>query len=220
MTVIRVKMRTLRRWTIIRHRIFSLKLFVFIIFVDSFLFYSMLSYAMRSCRLSLLLCVLPNWLMIPLRCRDWRRLTLVHSGSLRCHTLPVFLIRCVSRVHCFGRGLIIIVSLRIVLSEIRTDADRFIIRLPGLLPSGVLGVKRRLLRLCSTTFVGSWRQGTCLISICSILSLVILARLLILALDLRQHVASIVGFPAAVFLLLPLLSHLGAFIAWLGQSIS
>ena len=160
MTLIRVQMRTLRRWTIIRHRIFSLKLFVFIIFIDSFLFNSMFSHAMRSRRLPLLLCILPNWLMISLRCRDGRRLTLIHSGPLRRHTLPVFLIRCVSRVHCFGRGLIIIVSLRIVLSEIRTDADRFIIRLPGLLPSGVLAVKRWLLRLCSTTFVGSWRQGT------------------------------------------------------------
>ena len=157
MTLIRVQMRTLWWGAIIRNGIFSLKLLVFIIFVYSFLFNSMLSYAMRSRRLPLLLRVLPNWLMISLRCRDWRRLTLVHSGPLRCHTLPVFLIPCVRRIHYFDWGFIIIVSLRIVLSEIRTDADRFIIRLPGLLPSGVLGVKRRLLRLCSTNFVGSWR---------------------------------------------------------------
>ena len=123
MTLIRVQMRTLWRWAIIRNGIFSLKLFVFIIFVDSFFFNSMLSYAMRSRRLPLLLRVLPNWLMISLRCRDWRRLTLVHSGPLRRHTLPVFLIRCVSRVHYFDWGFIIIVSLRIVLSKIRTDAD-------------------------------------------------------------------------------------------------
>jgi hypothetical protein len=79
MTLIRVQMRTLWRWAIIRHHIFSLKLLVLIIFVDSLLFNSMLSNAMRSCRLPLLLRVLSNWLMIPLRCRDCRRLTLVHS---------------------------------------------------------------------------------------------------------------------------------------------
>ena len=220
MTLIRVQVRTLRRWTIIRHRIFSLKLLVFIFFVDSFLFNSMLSYTMRSCRLPLLLRVFSNWLMIPLRCRDCRRLTLVHSRPFWGHALPVFLIRCMSCVHYFYRSFIIIVSLRIVLSEIRTDANRFIIRLPCLLASSILGMKRWLLRLCSPTFVGSRRQRTWLISVCSILSLVILARLLILALDLRQHVASIVSFPAAVFLLLPFLCHLGAFIAWLGQSIS
>lgn len=157
MTLIRVQIRTLWMRAIIRHRIFSLKLLVFIIFIYSFLFNSMLSYAMRCCRLPLFLCILSRWL---LRYNHCRCLTLIHSRTFRDHTLPVFLIRCMSCVHCFYWSLIMSISLRFVLSEIRTYANRFIIRLPCLFASSILRMKRWLLRLSSSTFVSSRRQRT------------------------------------------------------------
>ena len=215
MCVIRMLVRCFRRWTIIRHCIFSFKHFIFIIFIHWFLVWD----TMRNSLMSLLFCVLSDGLMISLRWHRIRRLTLVHGRSFWNHTFSVFFIcwmRC--RVHGFYLSLFVGFSLCVVLSKIRPNSHRFVVWLSCFLSSSVLLRKRWLLRFLSTSLRCGRRQRARLISISSILSF-ILAWLLILTLNLGQHIPRIMSLSPPLFLFQPLSYLLRALIARLWQSI-
>ena len=224
MTLIWLHVRSFWRRAIIRYNILSLELLIFILFINWLFLYGMITDPVWHSYLSLFLCILScRLIIVPLWLDDSLYLTLVQSWTFRNNTFPVFIDLSMSPLGCFGRwflficGVIISMSTFVLLSEVRSNADRFIIGLSCLLPSGILRLSRLLLRISTCLLAcgrGRW-QRTLLISVRSILSLVNLAWLFVLAFDLWKHVACIVSLSPAIFFFQTLLHLLRAFIAWL-----
>ena len=226
LTLIWVHMWGFRRRAIFRNCIFSFKLFIFIIFIDLIFFNSMIAnpvgYSCLSFFFSVFSCGL---IIVSLRLCNSLSLTLVHSWTFWNNTFPVFINLRVSYIRNLDRWLFFICSIIIclsfvLLSKIRSNADRFIIRLSCFLASCVLLLNRWLLSLPTSLLNICLWQRTWLISICCILSFVNLAWLLVLSLDLWKHVSSIMSLPSTIFFFQSLFHLLWTLIARFGQSIS
>ena len=160
MTIIRLLMRSLRRRTVVRNSILSLKLFIFIVFINRFFLNCMIPNSMTCSRLLFLLSIFPNWrLLISLWRCNCGNLALMHPRALRNNTLSIFLIyhmRLTLGDHLWLLWLFlcVIIALSIVSSKVRSYAHRFIIWLSCFLSCSIL--LSRLLRDSSLATI-CWR---------------------------------------------------------------
>lgn len=170
-------MRCLRWRAVVWYHIFSLKLFVFIFFINRLFLNCMISNTMRS-YLPFFFDVFPGWLrvvsIISSSLGDANcNLRLINIGALRHYTLPVLFIVCdyfSGWWFLFISG-VIFGSIRVISStllKIRPHSHGLVIWLSCLLASGVL------LRRCISLVVGRW-QRTRLIGIGCVLTLIMLA---------------------------------------------
>ena len=107
--------------------IISFELFVFIIFINWLFFIMLIFSPVRDCLLSFFFSILSCRLLVSLWRSDCWYLTLVYCRALRGQTFSVFLNQSMWLIDVFWRNIFII---SIVLSQIRTNSHRFIVRLP------------------------------------------------------------------------------------------